>query len=41
MILDMPIDDRLRQIEANANFFLSIRPLDDQSEHTEDDKEPE
>ena len=28
MILDMPVGDRLRQIEANANFFSSVRPLD-------------
>jgi hypothetical protein len=28
MILAMPVGDRLRQIEANANFFLSVRPLD-------------
>jgi hypothetical protein len=29
MILAMPVDDRLRQIEAEANLFESIRPLDD------------
>lgn len=29
MILSMPIHDRLRQIEAEANFFSSIRPLED------------
>jgi hypothetical protein len=28
MILDMPIGERLLQIEANANFFSSVRPLD-------------
>ena len=28
-ILAMPIDERLRQIEEEANFFLSVRPLDD------------
>jgi hypothetical protein len=27
-ILAMAIDDRLRQIEEEANFFLSARPLD-------------
>jgi len=27
-ILAMPIHDRLRQIEEEANFFLSVRPLD-------------
>ena len=27
-ILAMSIDDRLRQIEEEANFFLSARPLD-------------
>ncbi|HVJ96844.1 MAG TPA: hypothetical protein VNC41_08430 [Acidimicrobiia bacterium] len=29
MILAMPVGDRLRQIEAEANFFSSVRPLDD------------
>jgi hypothetical protein len=28
MILAMPVDERLRQLEAEASFFLSIRPLD-------------
>jgi hypothetical protein len=28
MILAMPVDERLRMIEANANFFLSVRPVD-------------
>jgi hypothetical protein len=28
-ILSMPIDDRLRQLEAEANFFATIRPLDE------------
>ena len=28
MILSMPVDDRLRQLEAEANFFSSVRPLD-------------
>jgi hypothetical protein len=26
-ILSMPIEDRLRQLEEEANFFLSIKPL--------------
>ena len=25
----MPVDERLRQLEAEANFFASVRPLDD------------
>jgi hypothetical protein len=29
MILAMPVDARLRQLEAEANFFASARPLDD------------
>ena len=29
MILAMPVADRLRQLEAEANFFASVRPLDD------------
>jgi hypothetical protein len=28
MILAMPVDDRLRQLEAESRFFSSIRPLD-------------
>ena len=28
MILAMPVGDRLRQLEAEANFFSSVRPLD-------------
>lgn len=28
MILAMPVDDRLRQLEAEAIFFSSIRPID-------------
>ena len=28
MILAMPVDDRLRQLEAESSFFSSIRPLD-------------
>jgi hypothetical protein len=28
MILAMPIDDRLRQLESESNFFSSIRPID-------------
>ena len=28
-ILAMPIHDRLRQIEEEANFFLTVKPLDD------------
>jgi hypothetical protein len=28
MILAMPVDDRLRQIEAESSFFSSIRPVD-------------
>ena len=28
MILAMPVGDRLLQIEANAIFFSSVRPLD-------------
>jgi hypothetical protein len=28
-ILAMPVADRLRQLEEEANFFLSVRPLDD------------
>lgn len=28
MILAMPIDDRLRQLEAESSFFSSIRPID-------------
>jgi hypothetical protein len=28
-ILSMPVIDRLRQLEAEANFFARIRPLDD------------
>ena len=27
-ILSMPVGDRLRQLEEEANFFLSLRPLD-------------
>lgn len=27
-ITSMPIDARLRQIEAEANFFAGVRPLD-------------
>lgn len=29
MILAMPIDERLRQIETEANFFSSVHPVDD------------
>jgi hypothetical protein len=29
MILSMPVDDRLRQLEAESKLFASIRPLDD------------
>lgn len=29
MTLAMPVADRLRQLEAEANFFASVRPLDD------------
>jgi len=29
MILAMPVADRLRQLEAEANFFASVRPLYD------------
>ena len=29
MILAMPVADRLRQLEAEANFFASVRPLTD------------
>ena len=29
MILAMSIDDRIRQIEAEANFFASVRRVDD------------
>ena len=29
MILAMPVDERLRQLEAEADFFASVRPLDD------------
>jgi hypothetical protein len=29
MILAMPVEERLRRIEAEANFFSSVRPLDD------------
>jgi hypothetical protein len=28
-ILSMPVEARLRQIEAEANFFSNVRPLDD------------
>ena len=28
MILAMPIEQRIRQLEEEANFFLSVRPLD-------------
>ena len=28
MILAMPLEERLRQLEAEANFFSSVRPLD-------------
>jgi hypothetical protein len=28
VILAMPVDDRLRQLEAESSFFSSIRPLD-------------
>jgi hypothetical protein len=28
-ILSMPVTDRLRQLEEEANFFASVRPLDD------------
>jgi hypothetical protein len=28
MILAMPVDDRLRQLEAESSFFSSIRPVD-------------
>ena len=28
-ILSMPIEDRIRQLEEEANFFLSARPVDD------------
>jgi hypothetical protein len=28
MILAMPVDDRLRQLEAESIFFSSIRPID-------------
>jgi hypothetical protein len=28
MILAMPVGDRLRQIEAESDFFSSIRPTD-------------
>jgi hypothetical protein len=28
MILSMPVDDRLRHLEAESSFFSSIRPLD-------------
>ena len=27
--LAMPVADRLRQIQAEADFFASVRPLDD------------
>jgi hypothetical protein len=29
MILAMPVEDRLVQLEAEANFFASVRPLAD------------
>ena len=32
MILAMPSDDRIRQIEAEANFFASVRPIDDRAD---------
>lgn len=28
-ILSMPVEDRLRQIEAEANFFAAVKSLDD------------
>lgn len=28
-ILSMPVTDRLRQLEEEASFFASVRPLDD------------
>ena len=28
MILAMPVEDRLRQLETEANFFSSVRSLD-------------
>jgi hypothetical protein len=28
VILSMPVDDRLRQLEAESSFFSSIRPID-------------
>jgi hypothetical protein len=30
MILAQPVDQRLRQLEAEANFFLSARALPDE-----------
>ena len=29
MILAMPIDERLRQLQAEAEFFSAVRPIDD------------
>jgi len=29
MIISQPVEQRLRQLEAEANFFLSARPLPD------------
>jgi hypothetical protein len=29
MILAMPVEDRLLQLEAEANFFESVRPRND------------
>jgi hypothetical protein len=33
-ILAMSIDERLRQIEEEANFFLSVRPVADDDDAT-------
>lgn len=30
-ILSMPVEDRLRQIEEEADFFANVRPLDGRS----------
>jgi hypothetical protein len=41
MILDMPVGDRLRLIESNANFFSSIRPLGGRARDAENDDDSE
>ena len=40
MILATPIDDRIRQIEAEANFFASVRPIDDRADDVSSRKHP-